>query len=282
MISVAEYPVKPVSMKGRYFQRRANANHQLSAIEIADLSLQSRQLSWDSYPYNGAAFDDLNVEKINRFIRKVNDVGRFTLPAEARPALEKLAMLHKELPTNAAMILFSKKDCATDLSWIENDFADAVLLMGPLYHLTHEEERNKAVAHAYRMIKPGGFVFAVMMSPYPKLNPLMESDVELLFDQNYINTVQLNGISEVIFKGYQIEQYRCWPSEAKSLMEKNGFTTQRMRNIEGVGELMSIKKRNIYSHSEKELLIETLRNTCENPNLLGITSQYLYVGKKCL
>jgi ATP-dependent DNA helicase RecG len=110
VFSVAEYPVKPVAMKGRYFQRRANANHQLSAIEIADLSIKSRLLSWDSYPYTGASFDDLNIEKINSFIRKVNDVGRFTLPTEARPALEKLAMLHKELPTNAAMILFSKND----------------------------------------------------------------------------------------------------------------------------------------------------------------------------
>jgi ATP-dependent DNA helicase RecG len=48
--SVAEYPVKPVAMKGRFYQRRSNANHSLSAVEIADLSLQSRQVSWDSYP----------------------------------------------------------------------------------------------------------------------------------------------------------------------------------------------------------------------------------------
>jgi ATP-dependent DNA helicase RecG len=108
--SVAEYPVKPVAMKGRYYQRRANSNHLLSAVEIADLSLQSRQLSWDSYPYPDASFNDLNVEKINRFISKVNDVGRFALDTVPKIALEKLGMLQKGIPTNAAMILFSSKD----------------------------------------------------------------------------------------------------------------------------------------------------------------------------
>ena len=63
LFSVAEYPVKPVSMKGRHYQRRANSNHLLSAVEITDLSLQSRQVSWDSYPYAGASFRDLNVKK---------------------------------------------------------------------------------------------------------------------------------------------------------------------------------------------------------------------------
>ena len=108
--SVAEYPVKPVAMKGRYYQRRANSNHLLSAVEIADLSLQSRQLSWDSYPYNGASFNELNVDKINRFISRVNDVGRFALDTDPKIALEKLGMLQKRIPTNAAMILFSSKD----------------------------------------------------------------------------------------------------------------------------------------------------------------------------
>ena len=108
--SVAEYPVKPISMKGRYYQRRANANHILSAVEIANLSLQSRNLSWDSYPYEGASFDDLDINKINRFILKVNEVGRFTLSSEPQQALEKLNMLQDGVPTNAAMILFSKKD----------------------------------------------------------------------------------------------------------------------------------------------------------------------------
>jgi ATP-dependent DNA helicase RecG len=52
-ITVNEFPVKPVAFRGRYYKRVNNANHQLSAMEITNLSLQSLQLSWDSYPAHG-------------------------------------------------------------------------------------------------------------------------------------------------------------------------------------------------------------------------------------
>ena len=44
-IYVQEFPVKPISYKGRYYKRVNNSNHQLSPIEITDLNLQSLQLS---------------------------------------------------------------------------------------------------------------------------------------------------------------------------------------------------------------------------------------------
>ncbi|MBV1730897.1 MAG: putative DNA binding domain-containing protein, partial [Hydrogenophaga sp.] len=54
VISVAEFPVKPVSTKGRYYKRVANTNQALNANEISDLYMQSLQLSWDAYPAHNA------------------------------------------------------------------------------------------------------------------------------------------------------------------------------------------------------------------------------------
>ena len=78
--SVQEFPVKPVSFKGRYYKRIKNSNHQLSPQQISDLLLQSLQISWDSYPFQKATYNDLNEERIHRFIERVNDGGRFLLP----------------------------------------------------------------------------------------------------------------------------------------------------------------------------------------------------------
>jgi ATP-dependent DNA helicase RecG len=47
VIKVGEFPIKPVSFKGRFFQRKANSNHQMTLTEIANMHLQSLQLSWD-------------------------------------------------------------------------------------------------------------------------------------------------------------------------------------------------------------------------------------------
>lgn len=76
-IRVNEFPVKPLSCKGRYYKRVGNANHQLSVMEITDMSLQSLQLSWDAYDKAGKSIGDLDIRKINRFIGRVNDSGRF-------------------------------------------------------------------------------------------------------------------------------------------------------------------------------------------------------------
>ena len=43
--SIAEFPVKPVTCRGRYFKRVKKANHQLSVSEISDAYLQSMQYS---------------------------------------------------------------------------------------------------------------------------------------------------------------------------------------------------------------------------------------------
>ncbi len=109
-ISCQEFPVKPVACKGRYFKRVKNSNHLLSPTEIADLNLSSLQLSWDSYPAHGFAIQDLDLTKIEKFIAKVNAVGRFRLEGTAYECLEKLRLINKSTVTNAAVLLFSKND----------------------------------------------------------------------------------------------------------------------------------------------------------------------------
>lgn len=109
-IRVNEFPVKPLSFKGRFYKRINNSNHQLSVSEISEVYLQSMQYSWDSYPYATATFKDINAEKVEDFIQKVNITGRFNLPFVPKEALMKLRMLKENVPTNAAMILFSKEN----------------------------------------------------------------------------------------------------------------------------------------------------------------------------
>jgi len=58
-IVIHEFPLKPISYKGRFYKRVKNSNHQLTALEIADLSMQSLQLSWDSYPAQNMKIDDI-------------------------------------------------------------------------------------------------------------------------------------------------------------------------------------------------------------------------------
>ncbi len=109
-IAIAEFPVKPINTRGRYYKRIASSNHALNTSEIADLYMQSLQLSWDAYEARGYGLEQLSVEKIRHFIRLVNQHGRFALDeADPHAALQKLNYLKNGHPTWAAVLLFAQE-----------------------------------------------------------------------------------------------------------------------------------------------------------------------------
>ncbi|MFH1708456.1 MAG: ATP-binding protein [Planctomycetota bacterium] len=109
-IRVDEFPVKPVACRDRYFKRVAAGNHKLSLTEIANLHMQSLQLSWDAYPEKGTAVRDLDSRKVRSFLARVKAGCRFRWTGDWRSVLGKLGFLNEGRPTHAAMILFGKAD----------------------------------------------------------------------------------------------------------------------------------------------------------------------------
>jgi ATP-dependent DNA helicase RecG len=109
LLSVDEYPVKPVHTKGKYFKRVAASNHQLALSEITDLDMQSLQLSWDAYEAPRQSLDALSWIKIEKFIEQVNLGGRFSLDSSPLLAREKLKYIANSRPTWAALLLFAEE-----------------------------------------------------------------------------------------------------------------------------------------------------------------------------
>lgn len=60
---------------------------------------------------------------------------------------------------------------ARNMPFIESDYADITLLLGPLYHLIGDEEKLKALEEAKRVTKPDGLIFvAYLMNEYSILS----------------------------------------------------------------------------------------------------------------
>lgn len=150
VLSVKEFPVKPVSFKGRYYKRVGNSNHQLSVVEISDLSLQSLQLSWDSYPAYGKTLNDLDISLIEKFISKVNTAGRFKLHTNIKNSLEKLKLINGNQITNAAWLLFGKENIGYNVHIgrfkTPTHIIDDKMLNGALFK-TVEEIMQYLIAH---------------------------------------------------------------------------------------------------------------------------------------
>jgi len=109
IIRVHEFPVKPVACRDRYFKRVSNSNHRLNLTEITNLHLQSLQLSWDSYVDNNSTIHDLDEDKINLFLKRINESGRLQVEKAWQTVLKKLGYLNQDRPTHAAMLLLGRE-----------------------------------------------------------------------------------------------------------------------------------------------------------------------------
>ena len=69
--------------------------------------MRSMQYSWDAYYSNEYTFKDLDLEKIQHFIDRVNAAERFNLKGSPRECLEKLKYTSGDKVTNAAVLLFA-------------------------------------------------------------------------------------------------------------------------------------------------------------------------------
>jgi len=110
---VIEYPVKPVSTRGKYFNRAGNSNHLLSIEEIADEHLKTINSSWDFYVDSHHSETDLSQEKISRFANKIRQsehIGQAGL--SDTEILNKMEILRNGKVTFGAYLLFVKDYCS--------------------------------------------------------------------------------------------------------------------------------------------------------------------------
>ena len=76
---------------------------------------------------------------------------------------------------------------ARALSW-EAETVDAVVLFGPLYHLTDRADRVQALREARRVLRPGGILLAVAISRFIHLNQIR---LAKNYTKNFIQKVNI-------------------------------------------------------------------------------------------
>lgn len=158
-------------------------------------------------------------------------------------------------------LLFAEKSCATQIMKINDSSADAVLLMGPMYHLTCGDERNFALIQANRILKKGGVIFTVFLNTTN--NKLCD---------NFYNELR-ECVTSVNFCGYNIPQYRCCPMNAVKFMTAAGFSNLELKNLDDL-EL------NANSDLDTNSLFHHLLKSPTLENNKTDFSQFIYIGRK--
>jgi SAM-dependent methyltransferase len=154
-------------------------------------------------------------------------------------ALVDVVPLHVEQARALAAGRFSAElGDARDLSGHADGAFNAVLLLGPLYHLTERDDRVQALAEARRVVRPGGLVAAVAIS---RLASLIDGTVRgYLDDPRFVEIVErdLNDgqhRNPDAVEGWFTTAFFHLPEELCAEIEESGLQIERVAGIEGPG-----------------------------------------------
>ena len=111
VIEVEESKSKPVFAFDRVYKRVGKTNQKVSSEEIRNLAKESENIYWDGQICREASLDDIDEEKVERFLRKAKYERNFNINPETsvKEALERLELIKEGKLTNAAILLFGKK-----------------------------------------------------------------------------------------------------------------------------------------------------------------------------
>lgn len=160
---------------------------------------------------------------------------------------------------------------------------DAVLLMGPLYHLVDAGDRGRALREAYRVVKTTGLVFAAAISRFastidgllsgyyqdPAFRKIMRRD---LSDGQHRNPTGN--------RSYFTDAFFHHPIELRSEIESAGFVPQALMAVEGISYLMKDLPEHWHNEGYRDFLLEILRTTECEPTLMGASPHLMCVGTK--
>ncbi len=110
-IDIKEFPVKPISYKNRYYVRKANSNHIMNFQEVANEYLKTKNSSWDYYIDTQQKFSDISLEKVEKFIHRIETNYDRSFDDTPMHVLYKYDLVRDDKITFGAYLLFAKGFC---------------------------------------------------------------------------------------------------------------------------------------------------------------------------
>ncbi|MCK4733528.1 MAG: hypothetical protein KAT65_13835, partial [Methanophagales archaeon] len=98
VIKVSESAEKPVFFKNHAYKRVGKANQRISSSELRKLAKESgAKVYWDEQVCEEASLDDIDDEKVRRFLRRARFERRLEIDPDilVREALERLKNIRK-------------------------------------------------------------------------------------------------------------------------------------------------------------------------------------------
>ena len=203
-------------------------------------------------------------------------------PEQVRLAREKIKESGVSAHIEAVQVLDVR-----DLGHLSDASFDAVLALGPFYHLQTYNERKQAAEEIARLLKPGGVAFAAFI-PRPAFMTaaLLEPDRwPPLDDPEHLSSFFQSGIFDHAEPGRFTGVYCARVDEIKPLFEAVDIQEIKTVASEGITSWLSgapLDRIRQFDAEAFDQMLSLIVSAAEDPSTLGMSIHVLYIGRKVL
>jgi 2-polyprenyl-3-methyl-5-hydroxy-6-metoxy-1,4-benzoquinol methylase len=160
---------------------------------------------------------------------------------------------------------------------------DAVLCLGPLYHLVERSDRIAALREAHRVLRPDGTLFAATISRFGSLIDGLSRD--LVADPAFVEIVRRD-----LYDGqhrnptgntsYFTTAFFHHPDELRAELIEAGFHVEKIIGVEGPVWFMERFALHWNAPEKRALLLELLQTIETDPSIIGASAHPLGIATK--
>jgi SAM-dependent methyltransferase len=238
---------------------------------------------------------DLTWRYLNQYLPRQGSIlevgaatGRYTLELARRgfalTAVDLSATLLEECRKNLAneglegQVRLVVAD-ARDLGQVTEREFDAVLLMGPLYHLVEEADRTTALREAFARMREGGIIFTSFISRFGVMGDLLKKLPDWIEKQAEVRSMLSRGKRPKDSPRGGFRGYFVTVPEIAPLHEAIGFETIAVVGVEPAISADD-ESYNRLQGQQRQLWLDLLYEISTERSILGASRHLLYIGRK--